>query len=143
MLQKLGHEICDFGCHDTSNVDYPDVGAPAASAVASGKCEIGVLLEGSGIGMAIVANKVNGVRAVLAHDEFTARRSREHHHCNVVCIGADLLSDDQIRMIVNIFLATPTLEGRHERRIEKIKQIEAAQKADQPSGGAASANARS
>ncbi|HVT89404.1 MAG TPA: RpiB/LacA/LacB family sugar-phosphate isomerase, partial [Tepidisphaeraceae bacterium] len=124
MLQKLGHNVQDFGCHNGSSVDYPDVGAPAARAVASGDCEIGVLLEGSGIGMAIVANKVDGVRAVLAHDEFTARRSREHHHCNIVCIGADLLSDEQIRTIVGIFLATPSETGKHLRRITKIKEIE-------------------
>jgi ribose 5-phosphate isomerase B len=129
LLQKLGHEVSDFGCHDTANVDYPDIGGPAAHAVADGKCEVGVLFEGSGIGMAIVANKINGVRAVLAHDEFSARRSREHHHCNIVCIGADLLSEDQIRNIVQIFLQTPTQTGRHQRRIEKIRQIEAAQTA--------------
>lgn len=127
MISKLGHEVSDFGCHDTVGVDYPDLGAAAALAVASGQCDIGVLLEGSGIGMAIVANKINGVRAVLAHDEFTARRSREHHHCNMVCIGADLLSEDQIRTIVEIFLATTIESGRHLRRIEKIRQIETAQ----------------
>jgi ribose 5-phosphate isomerase B len=127
MLQKLGHEVSDFGCYDTTNVDSPDIGAPAAHAVASGKCEIGILFEGSGIGMAIVANKINGVRAVLAHDEFTARRSREHHNCNIVCIGADLLSEDQIRTIVEIFLRTPAETGRHQRRTDKIRQIEVAQ----------------
>jgi ribose 5-phosphate isomerase B len=124
LLARLGHEVCDFGCHDTTGVDYPDIGATAARSVGQGQCEVGVLLEGSGIGMAIVANKVHGVRAVLAHDEFTARRSREHHHCNVVCIGADLLSEDQIRNIVEIFLRTPSETGRHLRRIEKIRMIE-------------------
>src|SRR4029079_16332054 len=124
LLQKLGCEVVDYGCHDAGSIDYPDVGAPAAHAVAAGDCEVGVLLEGSGIGMAIVANKINGVRAVLEHDEFTARRSREHHHCNVVCIGADLLSEDQIGTIVEIFLATPVQTGRHQRRIEKIQKIE-------------------
>src|SRR5689334_5742089 len=107
LLAKLGHEVTDFGCHDATNVDYPDIARPAARAVADGTCEIGILLEGSGIGMSIVANKFNGVRAVHAHDEFSARRSREHHHCNVVCIGADLLSEDQIRTIIQIFLSTP------------------------------------
>jgi len=124
MLLKLGHDAVDFGCDGSTNVDYPDFGAPAAHAVATADCEVGILLEGSGIGMAIVANKVAGVCAVLAHDEFTARRSREHHHCNVLCIGADLLSDDQIRGIVSVFLGTPTQTGRHKRRIEKIRQLE-------------------
>lgn len=126
-LQKMGHEIVDFGCNDATNVDYPDTGAPAARAVAAGECELGILLEGSGIGMTIVANKINGVCAVLAHDEFSARRSREHHYCNVVCIGADLLSEEQIRTIVGIFLATPCQTGRHQRRIDKIRKIEATQ----------------
>jgi ribose 5-phosphate isomerase B len=125
LLQKLKHVVTDFGCSDgTTNVDYPDIAAPAARAVADGTCDVGILLEGSGIGMAIVANKIRGVRAVLAHDEFTARRSREHHHCNVVCVGADLLSEDQIRQIVQIFLATPCEAGKHSRRIEKIRAIE-------------------
>jgi ribose 5-phosphate isomerase B len=127
LLQKMGHEIVDFGCNDATSVDYPDVGAPAARAVAQGQCDVGILFEGSGIGMTIVANKINGVCAVHAHDEFSARRSREHHHCNVVCIGADLLSEDQIRTIVQIFLSTSVEAGRHKRRIEKIRQIEAAQ----------------
>jgi ribose 5-phosphate isomerase B len=128
LLKRLGHEATDFGCDGSIGVDYPDVCSPAAKAVSDGACEVGILLEGSGIGMAIVANKFNGVRAVLAHDEFTARRSREHHHCNIVCIGADLLSEDQIRTIVEIFLSTPAETGRHQRRINKIKQIEDGQK---------------
>ena len=128
-LQKSGHQLTDFGCDGTASVDYPDVAAPAARAISEGKCEVGVLLEGSGIGMTIVANKVHGCRAVHAHDEFTARRSREHHHCNIVCIGADLLSEEQIRNIVMIFLETPCETGRHKRRIEKIRHIELQQAA--------------
>jgi ribose 5-phosphate isomerase B len=124
LLAKLGHEITDFGCDGTANVDYPDVGAPAANAVSTGDCEVGILLEGSGIGMAIVANKLRDVRAVLAHDEFTARRSREHHHCNIVCVGADLLSEEQIRVIVETFLNTPCQTGKHIKRIEKIRALE-------------------
>lgn len=124
VLQRAGHEVSDFGCDGTGSVDYPDVAAPAVRAVASGHCEVGVLLEGSGIGMTIVANKVHGIRAVHAHDEFTARRSREHHHCNVLCIGADLLGEEQIRRIVEIFLASSCETGRHKRRIEKIRQLE-------------------
>jgi ribose 5-phosphate isomerase B len=124
LLGKLGHDITDFGCNGVASVDYPDVAEPAAAAVSNGQCEVGILLEGSGIGMAIVANKLRNVRAVLAHDEFTARRSREHHHCNVVCVGADLLSDDQIRLIVETFLSTPCQTGKHVQRIDKIRAIE-------------------
>ena len=96
-----------------------------ARLVAGQKHDVGILLDGSGIGMCIVANKVPGVRAALVHDEVTARRSREHNHCNVLCLGTDLLSEDQIRNIVEIFLSTPyNFEGRHARRVEKVKQIE-------------------
>jgi ribose 5-phosphate isomerase B len=124
-LEKLGHVVTDFGCGaNSSGVDYPDTGAPAARAVASGQCDVGIFLDGSGIGMSIVANKICGVRAALAHDEFTARRARQHNHCNVLCLGADLLGEDHMHTIVEIFLATHYEPGRHDRRIEKIKQIE-------------------
>lgn len=124
LLKKLGHETNDFGCEGTAASDYPDFAAPAARAVAKAECDLGILLDGSGIGMSIVANKILGIRAALAHDEVTARRSREHNHCNVLCLGTDLLSEDQIRQIVEIFLSTPYVPGRHDRRVDKITQIE-------------------
>ena len=124
LLKKLGHECRDFGCDSTAASDYPDHAAPAARAVAKSECDIGILLDGSGIGMSIVANKIHGIRAALAHDEVTARRSREHNHCNILCLGTDLLSEDQIRQIVEIFLNTPYVPGRHDRRVEKIAAIE-------------------
>jgi ribose 5-phosphate isomerase B len=123
-LLRMGLEVQDFGCDGPSACDYPDYAAPAARAVASGACEIGILLDGSGIGMSIVANKIPGVRAALAHDEVTARRAREHNHCNVLCLGTDLLSEDQIRQIVDIFLTTPYVTGRHDRRVDKIAVVE-------------------
>jgi ribose 5-phosphate isomerase B len=124
VLKKLGHEIEDFGCEGTASVDYPDYAAPVARAVVSGRADVGILMDGSGIGMSVAANKFCGVRAALVHDEITARRSREHNHCNVLCLGTDLLSEDQIRQIVEIFLATDFTDGRHVRRIEKLKAIE-------------------
>src|SRR5262245_40939391 len=124
LLQKHGHIVTDFGCENSAPCDYPDHAAPAARAVAKGTCDLGILLDGSGIGMTIVANKIAGIRAALAHDDVTARRSREHNHCNVLCLGTDLLSGDQIRTIVEIFLNTPYEPGRHDRRVEKIRQIE-------------------
>jgi ribose 5-phosphate isomerase B len=123
-LRKLGHEVVDMGCENATSVDYPDFAVPVAKQVAGGKHEVGILLDGSGIGMSIVANKVRGVRAALAHDEVTARRSREHNHCNVLCLGTDLLSEDQIRKIVEIFLSTPFGDGRHARRIQKVANVE-------------------
>jgi ribose 5-phosphate isomerase B len=122
-LKKLGHEVQDFGCDGTGSVDYPDYAVPVSKAVAAGKFDVGILLDGSGIGMSIVANKIHGVRAALAHDEVTARRSREHNHCNVLCLGTDLLSEDQIKKIVEIFLSTAYGDGRHARRVEKIDQM--------------------
>src|SRR5436305_7929641 len=124
LLKKLGHELQDFGCDSTSAVDYPDLAAPAAQAVASGACDIGILLDGSGIGMSIAANKIDGVRAALVHDEVTARRHREQNHCNVLCLGTDLLGEDHIRNIVEIFLTTEYGNGRHARRVEKLKELE-------------------
>ena len=124
LLKKLGHEVEDFGCEGTSAVDYPDHAAPAARAVAQGRCDAAILMDGSGIGMSVAANKVRGVRAALVHDEVTARRAREHNHCNVLCLGTDLLSEEQLRNIVEVFLVTPFTDGRHVRRVEKIARIE-------------------
>jgi ribose 5-phosphate isomerase B len=123
-LKRQGHEVEDFGCDSTAAVDYPDFALPVSRAVAKGTHEIGILLDGSGIGMSVAANKIRGVRAGLVHDEVTARRAREHNHCNVLCLGTDLLSDEHIKQIVEIFLTTPCGEGRHLRRIEKLKEFE-------------------
>lgn len=130
-LKKLGHHVQDFGCMDgTTSVDYPDYAIPVSQKVARGEYDVGILLDGSGIGMSIVANKICGVRAALVHDEVTARRAREHNHCNVLCLGTDLLSEDQVRKIVEIFLTTPFGDGRHARRVEKVSKIERERHAD-------------
>jgi ribose 5-phosphate isomerase B len=124
VLRRMGFDVEDFGCEGTSSVDYPDFAIPAARAVADGTCEVGILLDGSGIGMSVAANKVAGVRAALAHDEITARRAREHNHCNVLCMGTDLLSEEQLRQILEIFLTTGFSDGRHLRRVDKLRQFE-------------------
>jgi ribose 5-phosphate isomerase B len=123
-ILQAKHEIVDFGCEGTNSVDYPDYAIPAARAVGNGQCDLGILLDGSGIGMCVAANKVCSVRAALVHDEVTAVRAREHNHCNVLCLGTDLLSEDQIRHVVNIFLETPYGDGRHARRVGKLTQFE-------------------
>ena len=123
-LRKLGHEVFDLGCDGSASVDYPDFAVPVARQVAGGAIDVGILLDGSGIGMSIVANKIHGVRAALVHDEVTAGRAREHNHCNVLCLGTDLLSEDQIRRIVEIFLCTPFGDGRHAARIAKVGLVE-------------------
>ena len=124
ILKKNGHELKDFGCDSAAPCDYPDVAIPAARSVAKSEADIAILLDGSGIGMSITANKVKGVRAALVHDEFTAQRAREHNHCNVLCLGTDLLSEEQIRKIVEIFMTTPFADGRHRQRVDKISKLE-------------------
>jgi|SRR5665213_3313269 len=124
VLKSKGHDVEDFGCDSGSPCDYPDMSTPASRAVAEGRADVGILLDGSGIGMSIASNKIFGVRAALAHDEVTARIAREHNHCNVLCLGTDLLSEDHVRQIVDIFLSTPFADGRHVRRIEKLRELE-------------------
>src|SRR5215207_1736204 len=94
LLKKQGHELNDFGCDSPESCDYPDFAIPAAQSLAKNEADIAILLDGSGIGMSVAANKVKGVRAALVHDEFTARRAREHNHCNALCLGTDLLSEE-------------------------------------------------
>ena len=124
LLKKLGHEIVDIGCDSTASCDYSDFAVPVARSVASGDAEVGILLDGTGIGMSIAANKVKGIRAGLVHDEVTARIAREKLHCNVLCLGTDLLSEDQVRKIVEIFLSTPWTDGRHTERVRKVMELE-------------------
>ena len=127
VLAGLRFEVTDLGCDGTNNCDYPDYAAPAARMVAAGQADVAVLLDGSGIGMGIVANKVRGIRAATAHDEITARIAREHNHCNVLCVGTDLVSDKALAKVVEVFLTTAFSEGRHVRRVAKITEIEEAE----------------
>ena len=124
-LQKHGHEIIDFGCDGSGPADYPDYAIPVARGVANKEFDVGILLDGSGIGMSVAANKIRGIRAALSHDEVTARRAREHHACNVLCLGTDLLSEEQIRKIAETFLTTAYLGGRHDRRVQKVMDLDA------------------
>ena len=128
VLRQQGHEVTDFGCDGTAACDYPDFAAPAARAVTGGKADVAILMDGSGIGMSVAANKVSGIRAALVHDEVTARRAREHNHCNVLCLGTDLLSEESIRQIVQIFLETTFGDSRHVRRVQKVTEIEEQEK---------------
>jgi ribose 5-phosphate isomerase B len=122
-----GHELVDFGTDDPRpDDDYPDFIAPAARAVASGDCQLGVVLGGSGTGEAIVANKVRGIRCVEAADPVTARLGREHNDANVLAMGARVVGSEIARACLEAFLTASFQGGRHVRRIAKITALEEA-----------------
>jgi ribose 5-phosphate isomerase B len=122
-LRSPGYQIKDFGCHTSSGVDYADIAYPLALAVAAGQCELGILIGCNGMGMNMVANKVPGVRAATADDEFAASSAREKYHCNIICIGADIVGGNEIRKIVEVFLLA-TVSPRHARQVSKMREIE-------------------
>lgn len=121
-----GYHVDDFGCRDESSVDYPDYARPAAEAVANGDDDFGILVCGTGLGVMLAANKVRGIRAVnLTSPEFAAL-SREHNDANMATLSGRFVSFDQNKEIVKVFLETDFEGGRHERRVEKIMEIETA-----------------
>ena len=124
-LAADGHRVVDHGTHSTESVDYPDYAAVVAEAVRAGDAERGVLVCGSGIGMAMAANKVAGVRAVVAADRTVARLSRQHNDANVLALGARLTAAGQALDVVQAWLATPFEGGRHARRVDKLAQLDA------------------
>ena len=123
-LNKRGIEVEDFGCYDENSVDYPDYALKAAEAVSSGKCDKGIVLCGTGIGISIAANKVKGIRAGVAHDEFTAEMISAHNNANVIAIGGRVVTPKKAAKMVAIWLDTPFQGGRHEGRVAKITAIE-------------------
>jgi ribose 5-phosphate isomerase B len=123
-LEAEGFEVCDDGTDSNESVDYPDYARRVGEDVAQRRAERGVLVCGSGIGMAIAANKVPGVRAANVTTEWEAQMSREHNDANVVAIGARILDEAAAQKIVSKFLSTAFAGGRHERRVQKISEIE-------------------
>lgn len=123
-LIELGHHVTDMGTHTSESVDYPDYALKVAEAVASGVADRGVLICGTGIGMTITANKVPGIRAALCTNAFTTEMSRRHNDANVFCAGARVLPADTITSLVELFLGTLFDAGRHERRLQKIREVE-------------------
>lgn len=122
-LAAAGHRVEDLGCPDAQSVDYPDYAAAVARRVASGDAERGILVCGTGIGMSIAANKVQGVRAAKVNDPEEARLCRAHNDANVLCLGARVLDPMVMDEIVRVFVASPFEGGRHGRRVEKIDRI--------------------
>jgi len=122
-LTDLGHEVKDFGTFSTDPVDYPDYIHPAAESVASGECERGIVLGGSGNGEAMAANKSHGIRCALCWNEQTAKWAREHNDANMLSIGERTIDENMALTIVRTWLETPFAGGRHIARIEKIEKF--------------------
>ncbi len=125
-LESLGHEVSDEGTCSNESVDYPDFASLVAKKVSNHEADRGVLICGTGIGMAIAANKFSGVRAAQCGDEVTAEIARRHNDLNVLCMSADLMSQRSAERMVKVWAETEFEGGRHARRLEKIKEIEQA-----------------
>jgi ribose 5-phosphate isomerase B len=123
LITQAGHDYHDFGCYTTDPVDYPDIAREVAEAVARGDFERGILICGTGIGMSIAANKVKGIRAALCHDAASARLTRQHNDANILCLRGEE-ERGLVAEIVNAFLTSQFEGGRHQPRVNKIKDME-------------------
>ena len=125
-LRRLGHEVLDLGTHDASQPDdYPDYAAAVAQEVASGRCERGLLICGSGVGVSVAANKIRGIRAGLCHEIYSAHQGVEHDDMNIMCLGARVIGRELMLDLVRAFLAARFMdEERHRRRLGKIISLE-------------------
>ena len=123
-LEQRGTPYRDFGILEYQPVDYPDIAIQVARAVASGECENGLLVCGTGIGMSLAANKVKGIRAAVCSDHFSAKYTRLHNDANVLCMGGRVIGAGLAAEIVDVFLDTEFEGGRHARRVEKIMKLE-------------------
>jgi ribose 5-phosphate isomerase B len=124
-LKELNVEYADFGCENEKSVDYPDIGFKVAIEVKSGKCDSGILICGTGIGMSVIANKVRGIRAALCCNEFTARCAREHNDANILVLGGRVIGPGLAKEIIKVWLNSKfSQEERHINRLNKIKQEE-------------------
>ena len=123
-LSEVGYTVVDCGTDTSAAVDYPDFAFAVARLVSQGQAWRGIVVDGAGIGSCMAANKVPGVRAAMCYDQATAVNSREHNHANVLTLGAGLIGPNLAQQIVQIWLETPSAEGRHARRVAKVMQIE-------------------
>jgi ribose 5-phosphate isomerase B len=125
-LRQAGHELIDFGTHDGSQPDdYPDYAVKVGETIQNDRAEIGIIVCGSGVGAAVAANKLTGIRAALCGDTYSAHQSREHDDCNVLCLGARVTGVELALEIVRAFVAARfTGEERHQRRLSKVAAIE-------------------
>ena len=123
-LKEKGYEIVDFGTNSTESCDYPIYGEKVARAVAAGEVEKGILICGTGLGISLAANKVEGIRAVVCSEPFTAKMSRAHNNCNILALGARVVGAELAKMIVDTWLSTEFEGGRHQRRVDMIMDTE-------------------
>ena len=126
-LDERGVPYQDFGTNDSARVDYPRFAQKAAEAVASGRCRLGILVCGTGVGMSLAANKVRGIRCVCCSEPYSARLAREHNDANLLALGARVVGSELACMIVENFLEADFAGGRHQARVQMISAIEAGQ----------------
>jgi ribose 5-phosphate isomerase B len=124
VLERLGHQVSDLGTHGAESVDYPDYAAAVGRAVAAGEADRGLLVCGTGVGMAMAANKIHGVRAASCNNLFLAQLARAHNDANVLALGAREIAPPHAAAILESFLATPFDGGRHQGRVDKICALE-------------------
>ncbi len=124
VLDRLGHTYEDFGCFSTESCDYPDFGAAAARAVASGACDRGIVICTTGIGISIAANKIHGIRCAHCADSLQAELTRRHNNANMLALGAGFTGKNLAERIVEVFLSTEFEGGRHARRVDKVMALE-------------------
>ncbi|MBA0088569.1 MAG: ribose 5-phosphate isomerase B [Acidobacteria bacterium Pan2503] len=129
-LESAGYAVSDLGTSSEESVDYPDYGKAVGERVVSKQSDLGIAVCGTGMGISIAANKVPGVRAALAHDLHTARLAREHNDANVLALGGRVVSGEAAIRMVQVFLTTAYLGGRHQRRVDKITAIEKQERAE-------------
>lgn len=123
-LTERGFEVADFGIYEEKSVDYPDIAVKVADSIVSGECELGILVCGTGIGMSLAANKVKGIRAAACSEHFSAKYTRLHNNANILCLGGRVIGVGTALELADIFVDTEFEGGRHQRRIDKISEIE-------------------
>ena len=123
-LVDRGIAYKDFGCFDGAAVDYPEIALKVTDAIASGECKLGILVCGTGIGMSLAANKVNGIRAAACSEQFSAKYTRLHNDSNVLCLGGRVIGPGVANEMVDLFIDTDFEGGRHQRRVDMVMAIE-------------------
>jgi len=124
MLLDQGYEVIDVGTYDENSCDYPDFAIKVSELVKNGDVHFGILFDATGIPSSITANKISGIRAATCYNEFSARSAREHNNANIIVLGAKTLGDETIKSILNVWLNSEFLGDRHQKRLDKISQLE-------------------